>query len=84
MDIEQELLAIKERNRKVEIDKAWEVSWVRRGFIATFTYAIALAWLLIIHESHAVLKALVPSLGYVLSTLSLPALKKRWVKNNVI
>ena len=28
--LEEELDGIKERNKKVEIDKAWETSWTRR------------------------------------------------------
>jgi len=32
MDIEKEIEIIKERNRRVELDKAWEISWTRRIF----------------------------------------------------
>lgn len=81
MDIEQELIAIKERNKKVESDKAWEVSWIRRLSIAVFTYVIAEAWLLIISEPNSWLKAFVPVVGYVLSTLTLPPIKKWWTRS---
>ena len=30
MDLEQEIAQIKERNARVELDKAWERSWTRR------------------------------------------------------
>lgn len=33
MDIEQRVSALEARNIKVEANKAWEGSWVRRGFI---------------------------------------------------
>jgi len=76
MDIEQELFAIKERNKKVDLDKRWETNWVRRGFIMLVTYIFAVLWLLAIHESNMWWKAVVPVVGYLLSTLSLPQLKK--------
>lgn len=82
MDTEREIFDIKERNKKVEADKAWETSWVRRIFIAGVTYFTAAVWLVLIHDSIPWLKALVPVAGYILSTLSLPPLKSFWMKNN--
>ena len=82
MDMEQELKAIYERNQRVEADKAWEVSWTRRIFIAVATYVIASIWLLFIRDTMPFLKALVPTIGYLLSTLSLPLIKKNWIKNH--
>ena len=79
LEIPKEIESIKERNRRVEADKAWELSWTRRVFIAAATYVIAGIWLLVIHDSYPWLKAFVPTLGYVLSTLSLPVIKKWWV-----
>ncbi len=80
MNIEQEIKNVQERNRRVELDKAWEVSMARRAIIMVFTYAVALVWLLIIRVEGAPLAALVPVLGYLLSTLSLPLLKRLWAK----
>ena len=82
MDTEEEIIKIKDRNQKVEIDKAWELSWTRRIFIALITYLVALIWLLMISEANAWLKAFVPVAGYGLSTLSLPFLKAWWVSRN--
>ncbi|MCL5666784.1 MAG: hypothetical protein M1383_03375 [Patescibacteria group bacterium] len=79
----KEIKIIKERNKRVEADKAWEISWTRRIFIAIITYVVAGIWLMIIHESTAWLKALVPVAGYILSTLSLPAIKKWWISKNL-
>lgn len=78
MNIEEELVKIQERNKKVELDKAWEVSFSRRIAIAGMTYVVAEVWLLIIHEPNSWAKALVPTAGYILSTLSLRALKDWW------
>lgn len=79
-DIQKELEAIKERNKKVELDKAWETSWTRRLFIAFGTYVVAIFWLMMIGESLPWFKALWPAVGYVLSTLSLPVVKRWWGK----
>ena len=80
MDIEQEIQSIKIRNQKVEVDKAWERSWTRRISIAFVTYIIAVIWLLMIHDTMPWLKAFVPSVAYILSTLSLPFVKNSWMK----
>lgn len=80
--IEQEIQSIKERNKRVENDKAWELSWTRRLFIAIVTYVIAGIWLAMIHDTYPWLKALVPSAGYLLSTLSIPFVKNWWSNRN--
>ncbi len=79
-NIEKEIEVIKERNRSVETDKAWETSWTRRLFIATITYLIAVLWMKTIGESLIFLKACIPMGGFLLSTLSLPFVKKWWLK----
>lgn len=76
--IEERIQIIEDRNRRVELDKAWERSWTRRLFIALVTYIIAGIWLLVIHDAKPLLKALIPTAGYILSTLSLPIVKKWW------
>jgi hypothetical protein len=45
--IEQEISEIKERNRKVEADKAWETSVFRMVSILVLTYLIA-SWVMYI------------------------------------
>ena len=78
-EIEKEIITIKERNKRVELDKAWETSWTRRLSIMVLTFIVASIWLLVIKETHVLLKAMVPTLGYLLSTLSIPQIKKLWV-----
>ncbi len=79
MNLDQELEAIKERNKHVEQDKTWELSWTRRLFIALITYIIAGVWLVLIQDSYPWLKAFVPTVGYILSTLTIPVVKSWWV-----
>ncbi len=40
-DIRVEMERLKERNRRVEADKAWELSWTRKIIIVLFTYLFA-------------------------------------------
>jgi hypothetical protein len=76
--IKNDIAEIKERNARVETDKAWEVSWIRRLFIALITYLGASLWLLLINDDNILLKAVIPTAGYLLSTISIPILKKLW------
>ena len=82
-DLQQKLSEIQDRNQRVEADKAWETSLTRRVFICIITYIVALLWLYIIDEQGIWLKAVIPVAGFVLSTLSLPALKKVWIKKRL-
>ncbi|MDD4628352.1 MAG: hypothetical protein PHE68_03075 [Candidatus Peribacteraceae bacterium] len=79
---ESQISAILERNKRVEADKAWEVSWCRRITIAVLTYAIATLFLWLIASERFWLNAGVPALGYLLSTLSLPWVKQWWIRRN--
>lgn len=79
MDIEKQISLLEGRNKKVEADKAWETSWERRFVIALFTYAIVSVWLLVIGAENPFLAACIPVAGYILSTLSLPVVKKWWI-----
>lgn len=75
-DIEQ----IKERNRKVELDKKWEVSFARRFLLVLFTYLSIGLYMTFINIENAWLNAVIPSLGFLLSTLTLPFFKNRWME----
>ena len=80
MDLEKEIELIKERNRKVEADKAWEMSFFRKAVIAALTYATVVLFFAAAALPHPFLSALVPSAAFVLSTLSLPYFKQLWVQ----
>ena len=79
-DLEKEILAIKARNKKVEMDKAWETSWTRKFLLMTFTYLGIGFYLRAINIDKPWLNAIVPSIGFLLSTLTLPFFKKIWEK----
>lgn len=68
------------RNHRVELDKAWETSYARRGIIAVVTYIVAAAFMKNIGVDAFLLNALVPTGGYLFSTLSLSVVKDWWIK----
>jgi hypothetical protein len=80
--IEQELSGIKERNARVEAEKAWETSSFRKATIAVVTYILASLVLYFIGIQNFYLSALIPTIGYILSTLSLPFVKRWWIGKN--
>lgn len=78
-DIEQRLGEIESRNVRVGMDKAWETSLTRKLSIAAITYVIASVYMaLFLKDAHWYAGALVPVIGYLLSTLSLPVIRKYW------
>jgi hypothetical protein len=79
--IEKEIAAIKERNARVEADKAWETSWVRKASIAILTYLVISSFFLMTETPKPFLSAIVPTLGFLLSTLSLDLVRKYWMRN---
>lgn len=79
--IEKEIEQIKQRNKKVELDKAWETSWTRKICIAVLTYFVVVLYSFIISKfSNIWLSSLVPVFGFMLSTMSLKIIRKLWEK----
>jgi len=78
--MEDRIKAIEERNRNVEAEKAWETSTFRKVSIAVITYLVASAVLFVIGVPEFYLAAIVPVVGYLLSTQSLPTLKRKWIE----
>ena len=62
---------IMRRNEEKDIDKAFESSMLRVVVIMVLTYCCVYAYLLFLGTSHAELNALVPTVGFNLSTWSL-------------
>lgn len=81
-DLEKRIQAIEERNRKVERDKAWEVSWTRKISIAILTYSVVVVYLTIIQNDRPFINGLVPVGGFLLSTLVIKRVRMIWEKQN--
>ena len=80
-DLEKEIELIKERNHRVEKDKAWETSWIRRVCIAVLTYFVVVCYNYGITKlDNVFLSSLVPVMGFLLSTLSLKLVRNIWEK----
>ncbi len=79
-DLEKRIEKIERRNESVESDKAWETSWTRKGLVALFTYIAIAFYMEFVLGINPWINALVPTLGFMLSTLSLPYFKKLWGK----
>ena len=79
-ELEQEIEKIKKRNAKVEIDKAWETSKTRKVLLAVFTYVAIGLYLQAIAIERPWLNAIIPTIGFFLSTLTLPFFKQQWEK----
>ncbi|MBO5180039.1 MAG: hypothetical protein J6B87_06820 [Clostridia bacterium] len=78
-ELENEIIKIKERNKKVELDKAWETSWTRKICICILTYIIVVTYSHLINKINNIwLSSLVPVIGFALSTLSLKLIRNVW------
>ena len=79
-ELKKEIALIKERNNRVEKDKIWETSYTRRFLLIVFTYLAIGFYLQAININNAWLNAIVPAVGFLLSTLTLPFFKRLWLK----
>ena len=82
-DLEQEVEDIKNRNKRVELDKKWETSLTRRICICILTYIVVIIYSYLVRNyDNIFLSSLVPVIGFTLSTLSLKYVRKIWEKSN--
>ncbi len=79
-EIKKRIEALELRNKRVELDKAWEGSATRKLTIVAVTYLVVLSFLLIIGNDNPFINACVPPIGFYLSTLVVSNLKARWTK----
>lgn len=80
-ELEQRLSMIEKRNAKVEANKEWETSLTRFFCVAILTYLMMNLILWSIGGPFPPVHALVPTCGFMLSTLSLPWVKRWWIKS---
>ena len=80
-ELDEEIKKIKERNKRVELDKKWETSWTRRICICILTYIIVVTYSYLVRKyTNIYISSLVPVIGFTLSTLSLKYIRKIWEK----
>lgn len=79
-ELEKRIERIEQRNKKVEADKKWETSFVRRAILVIFTYLAIGIYFQAISVAEPWLNAIVPAAAFMLSTLTLPLIKDMWLK----
>lgn len=79
-NVELRIEAIEMRNKRVELDKAWETSWTRKCGIMLLTYAVVVLFFYSAGLGNPFVNAIVPTMGFFLSTLSLGWMKALWVR----
>ncbi len=80
-ELRKEIRSLKERNKKVDLNKAWETSLTRKVSLAVTTYFVIGLCLMTIQNPDPWINAIIPALGFLLSTLTLPFIKDYWQKN---
>lgn len=80
MNIEEEISKIHCRNHKVEADKAWETSKTRKIVIAGLTYFVMICVMYVLKMENSFVSAIIPTLGFILSTISADLIKNIWIK----
>jgi hypothetical protein len=80
-DLEQRIRQIESRNSDVELDKAWETSWTRRLLLTVFTYLAIGVYMWAIDLPRPWLNAIVPAVGFMISTLAMPWFKAMWLRS---
>jgi glucose uptake protein GlcU len=80
LELKSRISQIEKRNQKVENDKNWETSKIRILLICFITYIVAFTYMKISNLSSIYYSALVPVIGFYLSSLSIPLAKKIWIK----
>ena len=78
-ELEKRVSDIEKRNKRVEGDKAWETSTLRKVLILIMTYIFAVLYLKIADTTNPFFGAVVPTVGFYLSTQTLNVIKKKWL-----
>ena len=78
-NLEKRVQAIEARNHKVELDKAWETSLLRKCIVFLITCALTYSFLRLIDDPNALGNAILAAVGFMLSTLTLSLFKNWWI-----
>ena len=81
--LKDEVEQIKQRNARVEADKAWETSLFRKILVAILTYIVVVLFFTVAKLPKPFINAIVPTAGFLLSTLSIPFFKKLWLARKI-
>ncbi|MEK7496793.1 MAG: hypothetical protein AAB657_02705 [Patescibacteria group bacterium] len=79
-ELQKQIEEILVRNQRVELDKKWEVSWTRKLIVLILTYFVIVVFFIISKLPEPFLNAVVPSVAFIISTLTVSIIKKWWLK----
>jgi hypothetical protein len=79
-ELSTQIAQIKERNTRVEADKAWETSGARKILIVMLTYIVVVLFFLVAGLPHPFVNSLVPAIAFILSSLTIGLAKSLWLK----
>ncbi len=79
MNIEERITAIEQRNKRVELEKAWEISVTRKILVALCTYIVMVCVMVALNTERPYSSALIPTLGFLLSTSTFSLIKRVWI-----
>ena len=80
-ELEKKIKDIEARNKRVEGDKAWKTSTLRKILIILLTCIFAVLYLKIADTTNPFFGAVVPCAGFFISTQTLNLIKKKWLSN---
>ncbi len=78
-ELQSRIEEIETRNARVESDKAWETSGLRRLLVVILTYIVIVLFFITAELPKPFVNAIVPSLAFLLSTVTVGAVKKWWL-----
>ncbi len=78
--LEERISKIEARNARVQLEKKWETSLFRKVCIALLTYLTLALYFGLVLQVNPWVNAIVPTAGFLLSTLSLSFIKKLWLR----
>lgn len=78
-DINKRIELLEARNKRVEADKSWETSWTRRVLLMLLTYLVVVSYLYFVLHIDPWVNALVPVMGFFVSTFTLSLAKNYWL-----
>ncbi len=81
--LQHDIDALKERNVRVEAEKAWETSSLRIGTIVLLTYIVAVLLMISLQTPQPFFAAFMPTVGFFLSTQTLPVLQRWYLRRRV-
>ncbi len=78
--LEKEVKELQKRNARVDTNKAWETSLTRKLVLSALIYLLALGLFASEYDPHIYTDALLPAVAFLISTLTIQAVKNWWVK----